>query len=72
MIVVLDINVVISVLLSAKGPPAKVIDKWESDEFDIAVSNPLLDELEALDINTLSPIEAINRLYEWQKRFLGD
>jgi DNA mismatch repair protein MutS len=33
-------------------------------------TNPLLKELEALDINSLSPIEAINRLYEWQKRFL--
>ncbi len=35
-------------------------------------TNPLLDELEKLDLNTLSPIEAINRLYEWRKRFLGD
>ena len=35
-------------------------------------TNPLLDELKNLDINTLSPIEAINRLYEWQKRFLED
>ena len=35
-------------------------------------TNPLLDELRNLDINSLSPIEAINRLYEWQKRFLGD
>jgi DNA mismatch repair protein MutS len=35
-------------------------------------TNPLLDELRKLDINSLSPIEAINRLYEWQKRFLGD
>jgi DNA mismatch repair protein MutS len=35
-------------------------------------TNPLLEELEALDVNTLSPIEAINRLYEWQKRFLDD
>jgi DNA mismatch repair protein MutS len=33
-------------------------------------TNPLLDELRNLDINSLSPIEAINRLYEWQKRFL--
>jgi DNA mismatch repair protein MutS len=33
-------------------------------------TNPLLDELEELDLNTLSPIEALNRLYEWQKRFL--
>jgi DNA mismatch repair protein MutS len=35
-------------------------------------TNPLLDELRKLDINSLSPIEAINRLYEWQKRFLED
>ncbi|HEY9077368.1 MAG TPA: DNA mismatch repair protein MutS [Anaerolineaceae bacterium] len=32
-------------------------------------TNPLLDELKALDINTLSPIEALNRLYEWRKKF---
>jgi putative PIN family toxin of toxin-antitoxin system len=46
MIVVLDTNVVISALLSTKGSPAKIIDKWETDEFDIAISKPLLDELE--------------------------
>lgn len=33
-------------------------------------TNPLLDELKALDVNELSPIEALNKLYEWQKRFL--
>ncbi len=32
-------------------------------------TNPMLDELKALDINTLSPIEALNKLYEWQKKF---
>jgi len=35
-------------------------------------TNPLLDELKELDLNTLSPIEALNRLYEWQKRFLKE
>jgi len=34
-------------------------------------TNPLLDELKALDINTLSPIEAINKLYEWRSRYIG-
>ncbi len=34
-------------------------------------TNPLLDELKQLDTNTLSPIEALNRIYEWQKRFLS-
>ena len=35
-------------------------------------TNPLLDELEGLDLSTLSPIEALNRLFEWQKKFLPD
>jgi DNA mismatch repair protein MutS len=30
-----------------------------------------LDELRSLDINALSPIEALNRLYEWQRKFLA-
>ncbi len=33
-------------------------------------TNPLLDELQEIDLNTLSPIEALNRLYEWQKKFI--
>jgi DNA mismatch repair protein MutS len=33
-------------------------------------TNPLLDELSSLDINGLSPIEALNKLYEWKKKFL--
>ena len=32
-------------------------------------TNPLLDELKDLDVNSLSPIEALNKLFEWQKRF---
>jgi DNA mismatch repair protein MutS len=35
-------------------------------------TNPLLDEFKGLDINALSPIEALNKLYEWKKRFLGN
>jgi DNA mismatch repair protein MutS len=33
-------------------------------------TNPLLEDLRLLDINTLSPIEALNRLYEWKRKFL--
>lgn len=33
-------------------------------------TNPLLDELETLDVDSLSPIEALNRIYEWKRRFL--
>ncbi|MFZ3079717.1 MAG: DNA mismatch repair protein MutS, partial [Bellilinea sp.] len=33
-------------------------------------TNPILDELNELDINALSPIEALNRLYEWQRKYI--
>ena len=33
-------------------------------------TNPLITELKKVDINTLSPIEAINKLYEWKKNYL--
>jgi DNA mismatch repair protein MutS len=33
--------------------------------------NPLLQELEGLDLASLTPLEALNRLYEWQRRYLG-
>ncbi len=33
-------------------------------------TNPLLDELEKLDLNSLPPVQALNLLYEWQRKFL--
>jgi DNA mismatch repair protein MutS len=35
-------------------------------------TNPLLEELRTLDINGLSPIEALNKLYEWKRKFLDE
>lgn len=32
-------------------------------------NNPILRALEEMDINALSPIEALNKLYEWKKKF---
>lgn len=32
-------------------------------------TNPFLDELDRLDVNAISPIEALNKLYEWKKTF---
>jgi DNA mismatch repair protein MutS len=34
-------------------------------------TNPLVDELKELDVNSLSPIEALNKIYEWQKKYSG-
>jgi len=32
-------------------------------------SSPLLNELKDLDVNSLSPIEALNKLFEWQRKY---
>lgn len=32
-------------------------------------TNPMIESLKKLDINSLSPIEALNKLYEWKKKF---
>ena len=35
-------------------------------------AHPLLTELEGLDVNTLSPLEALNRLAAWKKQLAGE
>jgi DNA mismatch repair protein MutS len=35
-------------------------------------TNPLLEELKTIDVNALSPIEALNKLFEWQKKYLKE
>jgi DNA mismatch repair protein MutS len=37
----------------------------------LAASDPVLDELKALDISSMSPLEAINKLYELQEKATG-
>ena len=32
------------------------------------VKNPVLEDLEKLDVNALSPLEALNKLFEWKKK----
>ncbi|HAF61515.1 MAG TPA: DNA mismatch repair protein MutS [Anaerolineaceae bacterium] len=33
-------------------------------------TNPLLDDLQKIDLNQLSPIEALNILYEWRRKYI--
>ena len=35
-------------------------------------TSPILEELADLDVNTLTPLEAINKLYEWKRRYAQD
>ncbi len=42
---VLDVNVIVSALLSSTGTPAALVRAWVSGEFELVVSRRLLDEL---------------------------
>ncbi len=33
-------------------------------------TNPLLEELKGLDVNSFSPIEALNKMFEWQRKYI--
>ena len=41
----LDANVIISGIISPKGNAAKILDLWEQGEFDLVLSQPILDEI---------------------------
>lgn len=43
--VVLDANIYISALISNKGNPAKIINKWLAGQFDVLISQPIVDEI---------------------------
>jgi DNA mismatch repair protein MutS len=32
-------------------------------------SNPLVGEIEDLDLNTISPLEALNKIYDWKRKY---
>ncbi len=35
-------------------------------------TSPLIEDLKALDLNGLSPIEALNKLFEWQRKYMDE
>lgn len=56
-------------LESTSGRATKLDSQGAKQAALFPESSPLLDELEELDIDALSPIEALNKLFEWKKRF---
>jgi putative PIN family toxin of toxin-antitoxin system len=44
--VVLDANVVVSALISAKGAPAQIVAHWQAERFEVLVSPAILQELD--------------------------
>ena len=63
-------NEIMSALEKSSGKAVKINPNAAQQVALFPETNPLLDELKDLDVNGLSPIEALNKLFEWQKKFL--
>lgn len=66
------INRAQEILATLETSAAKVVQPSPEPLQQIALfpeTNPLLDELAALDIASLTPLEALNKMFEWQQRF---
>jgi DNA mismatch repair protein MutS len=62
----------ILVLLEASSGKAVKINPAAPQQMALfPETNPMLEELKEIDVNSLSPIEALNKLYEWQRKFGG-
>ncbi len=60
------------ILQSLESSSGKAVKTEPESSAQIALfpeSSPLVDELKSLDIASLTPLEALNKMFEWQKRF---
>ena len=55
----------------AKGPPPADSDPGQFGLFG-SVANPMVDELRNLDVDSLTPLEALNRLADLTRRAKDD
>jgi DNA mismatch repair protein MutS len=56
-------------LESTSGKAVKINPQASQQLALFPETNPLLVDLNSLDLNTLSPIEALNKLFEWQQQY---
>ena len=68
--VILRAGEIMAQLEASSGRAVKINPEAAQQMALFPETNPLLDELRSLDMNTVSPIEALNKLYEWQKKYL--
>lgn len=62
-------NEIMAELEKTSGRAVKINPQAAQQAALFPETSPLLDELKGLDVNSLSPIEALNKLFEWQKKF---
>jgi len=65
-------NEILSELEASSGKAVNINPHTSQQMALFPETNPLLDELRGLDILTVSPLEALNKLFEWQKKYVND
>jgi DNA mismatch repair protein MutS len=63
-------NEILHQLETSSGKAVKINASMPQQMALFPETNPMVAELKELDINSLTPIEAINRLYEWKRRYV--
>lgn len=66
--VVLDSNVFVSALISAKGAPASIIERWLDGDFDVLVSQAIIEEI--LRVTAYEKLQTYARLRETRLEFV--
>ncbi len=62
-------NEIMAELEKTSGRAVKIDPHAAQQAMLFPETSPLLEELKELDVNSISPIEALNKLFEWQKKF---
>ena len=62
-------NEIMAELEKTSGRAVKIDPHAAQQAMLFPESSPILEELKELDVNSLSPIEALNKLFEWQRKF---
>jgi putative PIN family toxin of toxin-antitoxin system len=69
--VVLDANVLVSAILSPDGAPARILEAWRAEQFDVVISDTIVEE-----IDRVLHYPKIIRRHRWSaehmQRFLDD
>ena len=67
--VVVDANIYISALISASGAPALVVNRWLEGDFDVLVSQPIVEEI--LRVTAYKRLQKYKRLRESRLEFVA-
>jgi DNA mismatch repair protein MutS len=63
-------NEIMSELEKSSGQAVRINPHAAQQAALFPETSPLIDELENVDVNSLSPIEALNKLFEWKRKYV--